>query len=169
MRLFKLLPVLFAASLFVSLPRQSPAQSAEKPRTQVLVITGGHGFEKEPFFKLFQENPAITYQAVEHPKAHALLTADAAKAWDVLVLYDMHQEIADAAKADRRAAHVESATTATPPARYWFMRLKSTCAPSRMNMNIRMINAVVSTNSSSVVDMNICYVDTGNALYPFIQ
>ena len=66
-----------------------PAQeSAEKVR--VLVVTGGHGFEKEPFFKLFKDNPEITYQAAEHPNAHALLKAEAAKQYDVLVLYDMH-------------------------------------------------------------------------------
>ncbi len=69
-------------------------------KTRVLVVTGGHGFEQEPFFKLFKDNPEITYRAVEHPKAHALFTADAAKAWDVLVLYDMHQGISDQAKAD---------------------------------------------------------------------
>jgi uncharacterized protein len=76
----------------------SAQKSSEKLR--VLVVTGGHGFEKEPFFKLFKDNPDISYQAAEHPKAHVLLTADAAKQWDVLVLYDMHQPITDAAKED---------------------------------------------------------------------
>jgi type 1 glutamine amidotransferase len=76
-----------------------PAQKSPD-KIRVLVVTGGHGFEKEPFFKLFQDNPDITYQAVEHPNAHALLKADPAKQWDVLVLYDMHQEITDEAKAD---------------------------------------------------------------------
>ncbi len=42
-------------------------------KIRVLLVTGGHPFEKEPFFKLFQDNPDITYQAVEHPDAHALL------------------------------------------------------------------------------------------------
>jgi len=76
--------------------------SAEKSagKIRVLVVTGGHGFEKEPFFKLFQDNPDITYQAVEHPNAHALLTAEAAKQWDVLVMYDFNQQISDEAKAD---------------------------------------------------------------------
>src|SRR5690349_5612243 len=69
-------------------------------KIRVLVVTGGHDFEKDAFFKLFQDNPDITYQAVEHPNAHALLKADAAKAYDVLVAYDMHQEITDEAKAD---------------------------------------------------------------------
>jgi len=63
-------------------------------------VTGGHDFEKEPFFQLFKDNSDITYQAVEHPNAHGLLKADAAKAYDVLVLYDMHQEITEEAKTD---------------------------------------------------------------------
>lgn len=78
------------------------ADQAQKPeaRIRVLVITGGHGFEKAPFFKLFEDNPEISFQAVEHPHAQALLKADAAKDYDVLVLYDYHQEISDEAKAD---------------------------------------------------------------------
>lgn len=76
-----------------------PAQKSSD-KIRVLVVTGGHAFEEAPFFKLFKDNPGITYQAVEHPNAHALLKAGAAKQWDVLVLYDMHQEITDEAKAD---------------------------------------------------------------------
>ena len=76
----------------------SPSGSPDKIRA--LVVTGGHEFEKEAFFKLFKDNPEITYRAVEHPNAHALLKADAAKDYDVLVFYDMHQEITDEAKAD---------------------------------------------------------------------
>jgi uncharacterized protein len=90
--------LLLSASTQPGWPADLASQSPAK--TRVLVVTGGHGFEQEPFFKLFKENPDITYQAVEHPNAHALLTADAAKQWDVLVLYDMHQGISDQAKAD---------------------------------------------------------------------
>ncbi len=88
------------AVLFAFLaPAAEPSQSSQG-KIRVLVVTGGHGFEKEPFFKLFEDNPDITYQAAEHPNAHALLSAEAAKQWDVLVLYDMHQEITPEAKAD---------------------------------------------------------------------
>jgi type 1 glutamine amidotransferase len=69
-------------------------------KIRVLVVTGGHDFENAPFFQVFKDNPNISYQAVEHPNAHALLKAEAAKQYDVLVLYDMHQEITDEAKAD---------------------------------------------------------------------
>jgi uncharacterized protein len=78
------------------------SHSAEKSasKIRVLVVTGGHGFEEEAFFKLFKDNPDITFQAVAHPNAHALLTAEAGKQWDVLVLYDMYQPISEGAKAD---------------------------------------------------------------------
>jgi hypothetical protein len=97
--------VLFAvlvipAVLFAFLARAADPSQSSQDKIRVLVVTGGHGFEKEPFFKLFKDNPDITYQAAEHPNAHALLSAEAAKQWDVLVLYDMHQEITPEAKAD---------------------------------------------------------------------
>ena len=86
--------------LFASLARAADADQAAKGKIRVLVVTGGHDFEKEPFFKLFKDNPDISYQAVEHPSVHALLSLEAAKRWDVLVCYDMHQGIADEAKAN---------------------------------------------------------------------
>lgn len=77
-----------------------PLRAADTGKIRVVVVTGGHEFEKEQFFQVFKDNPDISYQAVEHPNAQALFKADAAKDWDVLVFYDMHQEISDAAKAD---------------------------------------------------------------------
>ncbi len=96
--------LLLAGGLLLGLlacPRLGAAD-ASKPtsRVRVLVVTGGHDFEKEPFFKVFEDNPDITYEAVEHPHAQAFFKADAAKRYDVLVFYDMHQEISDEAKAD---------------------------------------------------------------------
>jgi type 1 glutamine amidotransferase len=77
---------------------ESGRGSAEKIR--VLVVTGGHDFEHDQFFKLFSDNPDITFQAAEHPNAHSLLKPEGAKDYDVLVAYDMHQEISESAKAD---------------------------------------------------------------------
>lgn len=78
--------------------------SAEPPgapaKVRVLVVTGGHAFEKEPFFQVFKDNTEITFQAAEHPKAQALLKPAAAKDYDVLVLYDMYQPITAEVQAD---------------------------------------------------------------------
>jgi uncharacterized protein len=91
---------LFVAVLsFLLLPSLASAADVTG-KTRVLIVTGGHDFEKEPFFKIFKDNPNISFKAVEHPNAHALLRAAAAKDWDVLLLYDMHQEISEEGKAD---------------------------------------------------------------------
>jgi len=87
--------------LYWSLTAPAAEPLKELPaKIRVLLVTGGHDFEHEPFFQVFKDNPDITYEAVEHPNAHARLATEAAKAYDVLVLYDMHQEITEEAKAD---------------------------------------------------------------------
>lgn len=86
----------------------SSAQAAEK--TRILLVTGGHPFERPQFFKMFDDNKDITVHAIEHPDPKKqpdvadpfgpMLKADAAKSYDVIVLYDMWQKITDEAKAD---------------------------------------------------------------------
>jgi uncharacterized protein len=95
-----LLRLVFVSGLFVLVWPAYGSEASAPGKIRVLVVTGGHDFEKEAFFKLFKNNPDISYEAVEHPNAHARLKAEAAKAYDVLVLYDMHQEITAEAKAD---------------------------------------------------------------------
>ena len=97
----KLLRVCFAAVFLPALLfSASAAEPSKDSPIRVLVVTGGHDFEKEPFFKLFQDNSDISFQAVEHPNAHERLKAGSARAYDVLVLYDMWQPITEEAKAD---------------------------------------------------------------------
>jgi type 1 glutamine amidotransferase len=95
--------LLAATSLLAwSLPCSTgQAADAIKPgRIRVLVVTGGHDYERKPFEQLFQDNTDITFTLVEHPQAHAHFKPEAALAYDVVVLYDMWQKIDDTAKAD---------------------------------------------------------------------
>jgi type 1 glutamine amidotransferase len=74
------------------------AESAAKIR--VLVITGGHGFERGPFFKLFQDDPGIAFTAAEHAKDSATAyEREDLFSHDVVVLYDMPRDITDRQKA----------------------------------------------------------------------
>ena len=93
-------------SIFLSLlvllvgPLCAKAQNEPAPMMKVLVITGGHGFEEEPFFAMFAKNPAITFIHAAHSKG----TSDAYDrpdlySFDVIVLYDMVQNISDEQKA----------------------------------------------------------------------
>jgi type 1 glutamine amidotransferase len=82
-----------AATLALVLAAAAPA--AEKIR--VLLLTGGHGFAREPFLRIFADNPEITVTHVEHTKgtADGWERADLAVA-DVVVLYDMPKSITPA-------------------------------------------------------------------------
>ncbi len=69
-------------------------------KIKVLVVTGGHAFEKAPFYLNFERNTAITFTAAEHGKQNATVyERDDLLSYDVVVLYDMPKEIAEAQKA----------------------------------------------------------------------
>ena len=69
-------------------------------KTKVLVVTGGHGFEQEPFFKIFKDNPDITFTHAEHAKANATVYERGdLSSYDVVVLYDMAKNITEEQKA----------------------------------------------------------------------
>ena len=70
------------------------AQSEQK----ILIITGGHDFEREAFFKIFKEMPGVEYQESVQPEANGLWDSTLMDQFDVLVFYDMFQEIDDRQK-----------------------------------------------------------------------
>lgn len=87
-------------SLFVLLLLTAVMAVAEGAKLKVLVVTGGHGFDREPFFAMFRDNAEITFTAAEHNQTNA--SAYERKdllSYDTVVLYDMPREITDAQKA----------------------------------------------------------------------
>ena len=69
-------------------------------KTKVLVITGGHGFEKEPFYKIFEDNHEIAFTIEEHAKTNATAYERSdLLSYDVVVLYDLAKEITENQKA----------------------------------------------------------------------
>lgn len=76
----------------------SEPPAAKSGAIRVLLVTGGHGFEQQPFFTLFKSWDDITATPVEQPKAQASFKPEAASQCDVIVLYDMWQNISDEAK-----------------------------------------------------------------------
>jgi uncharacterized protein len=86
------------AGVLVTLLLACSSPGAEKIR--LLIMTGSHPFQTNQFFQLFKDNPGVTFQAYVHPDAQAKLRPEAAKDFDVLVLYDYWQKITDEAKAD---------------------------------------------------------------------
>ena len=76
---------------------------ATDAKIHALVVTGGHGFEQEPFWEMFSSFENFSYDTVVFPGAFDYLNVEAAKNYDALVFYDMWQEIA----ADQQAAYLE--------------------------------------------------------------
>ena len=91
--------VLAPAILASSAVRAADTAGTDNP-TRVLFVCGGHEFETNLYVQFFKTLPGVSFQFVEHPQAQAMFKADAAKAYDVIVLYDLYQKITDQAKAD---------------------------------------------------------------------
>jgi|GEM_PF-83563 len=80
--------------------RRLQARRSAPPETlRLLVVTGGHGFDRLPFHSLFAGMTNMVFRIVEHPQAHQWLRPERAPEYDVVVLYDMWREIAPADRA----------------------------------------------------------------------
>ena len=66
---------------------------ATNTKIHALVITGGHGFQEKPFWEMFDSFENFSYNSVTFPDAFKYLNVEGAKDYDVLVFYDMWQEI----------------------------------------------------------------------------
>ncbi len=96
----KQIPLLFAILLTLLTGCASPsAQTHADKKIKVLILTGGHGFKAEPFFKMFADNPEITFtHAEQHTNAEAYDRADLFS-YDVVLLYDSPTHITDEQRA----------------------------------------------------------------------
>ena len=95
--------LLLSSVVIAGLPAPLGAADAAAPQAgpiRVLVITGGHDYETNRFLQLFKDTAGLSVQTAAHPAAQDWLKPDKAKDWDVLVLYDLWQDITEAEKAD---------------------------------------------------------------------
>ena len=58
-------------------------------RSEILLVTKGHPFDRAAFFGLFDGLPDVGWTHVEHPAAEALFAPDEARRFDAFVCYDM--------------------------------------------------------------------------------
>jgi uncharacterized protein len=86
------------AALLLSL--SCVALSAAKGKTQVLLITGGHAYETNQFFDVFQKNDSISFtHAVQARASSTAYDRADLFSFDCIFLYDMVQNITDTQKA----------------------------------------------------------------------
>lgn len=86
----RLLIFLFALLLSTATPAEE--------NLRVLIITGGHNFEQQPFYQMFTEMAHVSWDSLSHPRANAVYNSTKLNDYDALVFYDMNQEITAAQK-----------------------------------------------------------------------
>ena len=64
----------------------------------LIILTGGHDFERDAFFTMFDSFKSMVYQEVTHPAANEIYLNGMAEKADVLIYYDMMQEITEEQK-----------------------------------------------------------------------
>jgi len=68
------------------MPASVPARATP---IRVLVLTGGHPFEQDPFFAMFKGHSDISYKEVVQPEAQEWFDPKKAGEYDVMVWFDM--------------------------------------------------------------------------------
>jgi type 1 glutamine amidotransferase len=69
-----------------------------KPKIKVLIVTGGHEYDRAPFYAAFDALPSISYDTIVHPEANKLIASPRVNDYDVVIFYDMGEAITTAEK-----------------------------------------------------------------------
>jgi type 1 glutamine amidotransferase len=95
------LPVAMALVLLLTSASWSEtrSQGPKNSTIRVLVVTGGHDFERIPFFKMWTDLEGIDYREVAQPGAVSLFGPELKKKFDAIVFYDMVEDISEEEKA----------------------------------------------------------------------
>jgi len=60
---------------------------------KVLLVTGGHDFDRESFFEMFNSMKKIEWVEAVQPEANQMIADGRADAYHVIVFYDMYQDM----------------------------------------------------------------------------
>lgn len=70
-------------------PHVKATDEVARPDLHVLVVTGGHPFEMEPFLDVFRGLAGIRCEHAQPPEARDFFRGEQAGTWDAIVCYDM--------------------------------------------------------------------------------
>lgn len=68
----------------------STLTAAEEGKIRVLLTVGGHAFEEQPFYAMFDAMADVEYKKIDMPKEADLLKPGLEKDYDCIVMYDMN-------------------------------------------------------------------------------
>lgn len=66
---------------------------APKQKINMLIVTGGHGYERSSFYDVFNKISFISYDTLVQPHANAFMASADTDKYDVLFFYDMYDSI----------------------------------------------------------------------------
>ncbi len=72
--------------------------SVSAKKLNILIVTGGHDFDRESFFEMFNSFKNINYTELKQPEANLQLGKIDSKAFEVVVFYDMPKTISNEEK-----------------------------------------------------------------------
>ena len=72
--------------------------NASASKLRILIVTGGHDFDRESFFQMFDSFSNMTYTELIHPEARVQLGTVDLASFDAVVFYDMPKTITDEEK-----------------------------------------------------------------------
>ena len=72
--------------------------NASASKLKILIVTGGHDFDRESFFQMFDSFSNLTYTELTHPEARVQLGTVDLDSFDAVVFYDMPKTITDEEK-----------------------------------------------------------------------
>ena len=65
---------------------------------QIIIVTGGHGFDQAEFFGMFDRFEGVKYEKVVQPKANEMIESGQVEKYDLLIFYDMYDSITEGQK-----------------------------------------------------------------------
>ena len=74
------------------------SMSVSAKKLHILVVTGGHDFDRKSFFEMFVSFQDISYTELKHPEANLQLGLIDPKTFDAVVFYDMPKAISEKEK-----------------------------------------------------------------------
>ena len=78
---------------FVLILVQASYLSFSADKIKVLILTGGHDFDRKSFFEMFDSFNNISYKELTHPQAYNQLIAIDPTSFDAVIFYDMPSAI----------------------------------------------------------------------------
>src|SRR5512133_1424669 len=72
--------------------------SASAGKLKILIVTGGHDFDRVSFFQMFDSFKNLSYLEIVHPQARVQLGTIDLASFDGVVFYDMPKTITDEEK-----------------------------------------------------------------------